>query len=32
MLATTEEGLKPLYDGCQNNRCNWQKLADEQDG
>ena len=24
-----KEGLSPMYDGVQNNRANWQNLADE---
>lgn len=29
MFSTVSENLKPLYDGCSDNRTNWQKLADE---
>ncbi|XP_064631077.1 cGMP-specific 3',5'-cyclic phosphodiesterase-like isoform X2 [Lineus longissimus] len=31
-LAFVEPGLKPLLEGCLNNRRNWQNLADENDG
>lgn len=31
MLAEAEEGLTPLYDGCKQNRDNWEKLQQEHD-
>jgi hypothetical protein len=31
MLADVESGLSPLYDGCKQNRENWEKLQQEHD-
>ena len=31
MLAEAESGLKPLYEGCKQNRENWEKLQQEHD-
>lgn len=31
MLSEAEPGLKPLYDGCKNNRENWETLQEERD-
>ena len=31
MLAEAEEGLTPLYEGCKQNRENWEKLQQEHD-
>ena len=29
MLADVESGLNPLYEGCKQNRDNWEKLQEE---
>ena len=31
MLANCEPSLKPLFDGCKQNRENWEKLQEEHD-
>lgn len=31
VLDKLEPGLKPLYEGCLNNRDNWQKLAEDKE-
>ena len=31
MLADAEPGLRPLLDGCKQNRENWEKLQEEHD-
>lgn len=31
MLAEAESGLNPLYQGCKQNRENWEKLQQEHD-
>jgi hypothetical protein len=31
MLSEVEPGFNPLYEGCQQNRDNWEKLQQEHD-
>ena len=31
MLAEVDPGLNPLYEGCKQNRDNWEKLQEEHD-
>jgi hypothetical protein len=31
MLAEAETGLNPLYQGCKQNRDNWERLQEEHD-